>query len=260
MRCDQIIDMKIDALTGNLEVVDAQELARHLESCEACRREAEVLQGLWTDLGRLPTAVPDPSLNRRFSEAVARNHDGSPAGGRVPFGSTSGSAAASPRRGWNTFRVAASVALFLIGGLAGYFVAPGAVGDGRSDGTPATVQLSGPKGRFLILLYEKPGEAARYTAEQLPQIVAEYASWAGGLAEEGRLIAGEKLTDEAGRLLMRAADYSTTVVKGYAPGEQIVAGYFVVRAADYEEAVALAKTCPHMKYGSGIEVREIDDV
>lgn len=257
MRCDQIIDMKIDALTGNLEATDEQELTRHLESCGACRREAEALQGMWTDLGRLPVAAPDPSLSQRFSEAVGRNHDGTPAGGRVSPGSTSGSAAA-PRRGWNVFRMAASVAFLLIGGLAGYFLAPG--GDGRSNGTPATVQLSSPGESFLILLYEKPGEAPRYTEEQIPQIVAEYASWAGGLAEEGRLIAGEKLTDEAGRLLTRAADYTTTVVQGYAPGEQIVAGYFVVRAADYEEAVALAKTCPHMKYGSGIEIREIDDV
>ena len=33
-------------------------------------------------------------------------------------------------------------------------------------------------------------------------------------------------------------------------------GFFVIEAANFDEAVETAKTCPHMEFGS-IEVREI---
>ena len=39
--------------------------------------------------------------------------------------------------------------------------------------------------------------------------------------------------------------------------KEIVGGYFMVKAADYEEAVTLSKTCPHLRYGGRIELREI---
>jgi hypothetical protein len=38
----------------------------------------------------------------------------------------------------------------------------------------------------------------------------------------------------------------------------VVAGLFIVRASDLERAAAIARTCPHMRYGGQIEVRPIE--
>jgi hypothetical protein len=40
----------------------------------------------------------------------------------------------------------------------------------------------------------------------------------------------------------------------------VVSGYFIIEAADYEEAVAIAVTCPHAQTRGGMAVREIDPV
>jgi hypothetical protein len=36
-----------------------------------------------------------------------------------------------------------------------------------------------------------------------------------------------------------------------------LSGYFVIEAANWEEAVALARTCPHLRYGGRIALRPV---
>ncbi len=43
----------------------------------------------------------------------------------------------------------------------------------------------------------------------------------------------------------------------YTEVKDIVGGVFVIEAASYDDAVALASGCPHLEYGE-IEVREVD--
>jgi hypothetical protein len=45
----------------------------------------------------------------------------------------------------------------------------------------------------------------------------------------------------------------------YAELREVVSGYFVVEAADYDEAVAIAASCPHAQSRGSILVREIED-
>ena len=49
-----------------------------------------------------------------------------------------------------------------------------------------------------------------------------------------------------------------SVVNGpYSEAKEVVAGFMVIRAADYEEAVALASDCPHVNCGR-VEIRQAD--
>jgi hypothetical protein len=43
----------------------------------------------------------------------------------------------------------------------------------------------------------------------------------------------------------------------YAEAREVIGGLFILEAADYEEAVALSRDCPHLDFGS-IEIREIE--
>ena len=43
----------------------------------------------------------------------------------------------------------------------------------------------------------------------------------------------------------------------FAEAKEIIGGLFVVDARDYDEAVSVAKGCPHLDFGT-IEVREIE--
>lgn len=99
----------------------------------------------------------------------------------------------------------------------------------------------------FILLLRAGSETPPESPDEEMRRVNEYASWAQDARRRG-LLTGEKLADD-GRFLGG----------GSAPGAaEHVQGYFLLHAASYEQAAALAATCPHVRYGGSIEVRRIE--
>ena|SRR5215471_14296059 len=127
---------------------------------------------------------------------------------------------------------AAAVALFAAGLVVGE----------RRGGAPAPD--AGLK-RYVLFLYDAPDEAAMTPAD-MEKRVSEYRDWAREVRRNGGRIEGEKLEAETLRL---------------GPPEPAsgrpLGGYFVVSAADDAAALAVAKSCPHLKHGGTIEVRAI---
>ncbi|HEY1252594.1 MAG TPA: YciI family protein [Thermoanaerobaculia bacterium] len=99
--------------------------------------------------------------------------------------------------------------------------------------------------RFVLLLYDAPDEKT-LTDAQMAARVSEYRDWARGVRGGGRDIAGEKL--ETGGTILGPSG----VVSGWPLG-----GYFVISARDLDAAVAVARTCPHVRHGGRVEVRPI---
>ena len=144
--------------------------------------------------------------------------------------------AATGTRIWQAVAIlGAAAALFAAGLLAG-----------RRPAEPPPAQ-SLP--RFVLFLSKLPGE----TESGEPERVAEYKSWAAGLRGQGRLISGEKLRPEAREILPG----------GDAAGERApaeVSGFFVLEAKDLNGALALARTCPHLRHGGRVTVRQVAPV
>ena len=114
---------------------------------------------------------------------------------------------------------------------------------------------AGPQFALLLL------EDARYQQPQgqsaLMDRIHEYGGWAKALKQTGRFITGDKLSDE-GRLCRKdngAIAVTTGVSQG---GEGALAGYFLIGAESFEEALTIADGCPHLKYGGTVEVRRIE--
>ena len=108
--------------------------------------------------------------------------------------------------------------------------------------------------QYMLLLYDNPSAFANLSPEDMQNVIAEYTSWANRMGQEGKLAGGHKLTDEGGKL-MRGGN----VTDGpYSETKEVIGGYFLINAKDYAEAVAVAKTCPHSKYGPRIDVRQVD--
>jgi hypothetical protein len=111
--------------------------------------------------------------------------------------------------------------------------------------------------QFMLLLHDDPRVFADAPPEQLQAIYARYRDWRQSLVGSGKLAGGAKLTDEGGRRL-QSRDGRVEVFDGpYAEAKEVLGGYFTVTAADYDEAVEIAKGCPHLDYGR-IEVRQVD--
>lgn len=114
--------------------------------------------------------------------------------------------------------------------------------------------------QFMVLLEENPSQAgADLSPEEIQGIVAKYMAWRENLAAQGRLHGSNKLKDEGGKLLVKAGDGAQVTDGPYSETKEVIAGYFVIEAASYDEAVAMCETCPHLDYGR-IIVREVDMV
>ena len=75
------------------------------------------------------------------------------------------------------------------------------------------------------------------------------------LRSEGRLVDADGL-DPDGKVLKSGG----VVLDGpFAETKEVVGGYYVYNASDWDEAVALAKECPTLEYGGQIELRKVMD-
>ena len=111
---------------------------------------------------------------------------------------------------------------------------------------------------YLLLLHEKPADAAQVSAAEMKEIVARYQTWSRGLAERGLLLGGEKLTDEGGQQLRLKAGVPVATDGPYAEAHDVVGGYFSIKAENDAAAVTIAKTCPHLVGSQWVEVRRVE--
>lgn len=139
---------------------------------------------------------------------------------------------------------ALSLAIFVIGAMVG------------AHRISAPAQKSDVPEFMLILRMSRPEAEAKSPEEEL-QRVKEYSAWARDLERRGLLTGGEKLKDE-GRFLSQVKESATVAETPSKAAEGDIAGYFLMPASDYDQAVTIGKTCPHIKYGGTVEIRQIE--
>lgn len=111
--------------------------------------------------------------------------------------------------------------------------------------------------QFMMLLHSEPSPDGAYTPAEIQSVVQKYQEWSEKMGAAGKLAGGNKLANNPGKVL-RGTD-SVSVVDGpFAETKEIIGGYFVLEAKDYDEAAELSKSCPHLAFGGTIELRQID--
>jgi hypothetical protein len=112
---------------------------------------------------------------------------------------------------------------------------------------------------YVLLLHETALNKNGISPEEIQATIARYKAWGEKLAAAGRLAGGHKLEHGTARVMAGEGPRMRITDGPYAETKDVVAGLFVIRAETYEEAVELAKDCPHLSYGT-IELRKIDVV
>ena len=112
--------------------------------------------------------------------------------------------------------------------------------------------------KYMLLLHDNPNAFANVSPEAMQKVVEKYIAWGKKLREAGVMRAGDKLTDEPGRV-MRRKDGQVYVTDGpYSESKELLGGYYMIEADTYDKAVELARDCPQLEYGGTIEVRQVD--
>jgi hypothetical protein len=125
----------------------------------------------------------------------------------------------------------------------------------------AASQLEEPM-RYLILIYEE--DSANPSPEPPPPGVIEaqtaaYNAYSQMLRDRGAFIGGEALQPVTAATTVRVRDGQTMTTDGpFAETKEALGGYYLIEAADLDEALEFAAACPGAQYGS-IEVRPILD-
>lgn len=109
-----------------------------------------------------------------------------------------------------------------------------------------TNDISNPlKPNYLLVLYEDEN----FVPPQDVNLSIEYYDWLVSISEKGVDISGNELTMD--RFSLQSPLPQTFV-------EQTLSGYFLFRASSSIEAIEIANSSPHTKYGGLIELREIN--
>jgi hypothetical protein len=117
-----------------------------------------------------------------------------------------------------------------------------------------------PMSNFLLLLHQTPTSFRKLSPEEIQKILGSYIAWRDGLVKRNKMRGGEKLTDDGGRHLRMQSGKVSVTDGPYSESQEVLGGFFMIEAANYDEAVAIAQTCPHLVDGKWIEIRQVDAI
>jgi len=100
---------------------------------------------------------------------------------------------------------------------------------------------------YMLILQE----GAEFQPGEPTEMFTEYRDWMFSVDEKGIEITGQELKNQA---VLVSAGQGIDYLEEAADGR--VTGYFVLNAASLDEAIAMARDNPHIKYGGTIQVKE----
>ena len=107
---------------------------------------------------------------------------------------------------------------------------------------------------YLILMrLDLITKEAQPSPEQLQVYMKMYQDWVAGIADQNKFAGGKGLSTE-GKVVK-----GTVVTDGpYAETKESLAGFIIVKATDFDDALAMAMQCPILKgEGNSVEVRRV---
>ncbi len=112
--------------------------------------------------------------------------------------------------------------------------------------------------QYMFLIYADESGYADVTPEQYAAMSAQQGEFVQQVFQRGaKVVSGEGLQMTSTATTVRAGgDGGFTVTDGpFAETKEALGGYYVIDAADLDEAIELAKLCP--AYGGAVEVRPV---
>lgn len=107
--------------------------------------------------------------------------------------------------------------------------------------------------QYMLLLYDDPSNWQKLSPEETQQAMGKYMAW----GQKPFIKGGMRLTADAGRVVRTDDGGKTAVTDGpYSETKEVLGGYYLIEAADYDEASRLSMDHPHLEYNGTIELRQ----
>ena len=106
--------------------------------------------------------------------------------------------------------------------------------------------------KFMLIF--QGGMASDQSPELIQSQMGKWMAWIEKLNKEGKYVAGEPLVP--GGKLIRGTE--KTVTDGpYTEGKEVVGGFFIVNASNWDEAIEISKDYPDYELGGAVQVRQV---
>lgn len=111
--------------------------------------------------------------------------------------------------------------------------------------------------QYMLLIYNNEAEMSAMNPEEGKRFMGEYGEFTRGIVASGHFKAGDALQPTATATTVRVRGGKTLVTDGpFAETREALGGYYLIEAADLDEARAIAARIPSARNGS-IEVRPV---
>ena len=105
-----------------------------------------------------------------------------------------------------------------------------------------------------MLIFQSDTSAPKGSPEQMQGQMGKWMAWVEKLTKEGRYESGEPLLP-GGKLV---SGKNKTVTDGpFTEGKEVVGGFFVIKAENFDEAVKICDDYPGFENGGSIQVRQV---
>src|SRR5689334_4566586 len=106
-----------------------------------------------------------------------------------------------------------------------------------------------------MLFFRGPDWDQGLTVEETQAIMDRIGVWTDSVSQKGKVKGGQVL-ERVGTVV--SSRQGQIVTDGpFAESKEAIGGYLAVELADYDEALALAKTFPTLPHGISIEIRKV---
>jgi hypothetical protein len=107
--------------------------------------------------------------------------------------------------------------------------------------------------QYMLLLYDNPANWRNLSPEEMQKATEKYMAW----TKKPFTRDSHRLAEDVGRVIRSQHGKPRATDGPYSETKEILAGYYTIEAASYDEAVQLSLEHPHLEVGGTIEVRQV---
>ena len=113
--------------------------------------------------------------------------------------------------------------------------------------------------KYLCLIYDEEKTFAAMSKSEIDAVMKEYRAFGESIRQSGHYIAGHQLAPVAAAATVRVRNGKMSATDGpFAETKEQLGGYYLIEAADLNEALQIASRIPSACIGS-IEVRPLHE-
>ncbi len=105
-----------------------------------------------------------------------------------------------------------------------------------------------------LFVYRNPQDDAQPSAEEIQAALEHWGQWIGKYSASGNIVDGGDGLKASGRVIRHGGLISDGP---FAESKEVLGGYSVIAARNYEEALQIARECPCLMSEGSIEIREL---